>query len=159
MDLALCQNMFSPCCLPVDGFKYYILCLVLCSVRNNPVGYFYANCKFGLKTKSCHVGRIRELAISGLFLSLWEDFTPVGFLAEVRLEDDLSLNFIGGIEGNQYRNTALIKTDNSFIPRQCAFSIRLAQFKTFKKRLLLNNKFIYAMCCFNMQIQLRKKIQ
>ena len=79
-------------------------------MRNNPVGYFYANCRFGLKTKSCHVDRIRELAISGLFLSLWEDFTPVGFLAEVRLEDDLSLNFIGGIEGNQYRNTALIKT-------------------------------------------------
>ena len=55
----------------VGGFKYYILCSVLSSLRNNPVGCFYAIHKIlDGKRNLVLFGRIRELTISGLFLSL-----------------------------------------------------------------------------------------
>lgn len=71
----------------LGGFKYYILCSVLSSLRNNPVGCFYAIFVILRRILLCWQN---TRAYDNWIVSfpLGEDFTPVGFLAEVRLQDD-----------------------------------------------------------------------
>ena len=71
------------------GFKYYILCSVLTSLRNNPVRCFYAIHKIlDGKRNLVLLVEYASLRYVDCFFPSGGDFTPVGFLAEVRLQDD-----------------------------------------------------------------------